>query len=62
MAVVVVLRLIIDDWVTAITERRRPLVTFADAAADLAVVLAAAASLRHGGDFVDVADFDTGPC
>ncbi|MDI5965008.1 Gfo/Idh/MocA family oxidoreductase [Streptomyces sp. SL13] len=49
-------RLMVDDWVAAITERRRPLVTFADAAADLAVVLAAAASLRHGGGFVDVAE------
>jgi len=42
--------------VAAITEQRQPLVTFADAAADLAVVLAAATSLQHGGDFVEVAE------
>jgi predicted dehydrogenase len=48
-------RLIVDDWVAAITGRRRPLVTFADAAADLAVVAAATVSLRRGGGFVEVA-------
>ena len=53
-------RLIVDDWVAAITEGRRPLVTFADAAADLAVVLAAATSLRSGGDFVEVAEIAKG--
>ncbi|WP_194922802.1 Gfo/Idh/MocA family protein [Catenulispora pinisilvae] len=53
-------RLMVDDWVAAITEERRPLVTFADAAADLAVVFAAAASLRHGGDFVEVAEIAKG--
>lgn len=47
-------RLMVDDWVAAITEERRPLVTFADAAADLAVVFAATASLRAGGGFVEV--------
>jgi predicted dehydrogenase len=49
-------RLMVDDWVAAITEERRPLVTFADAAADLAVVLAAATSLQSGGGFVEVAE------
>ena len=53
-------RLMVDDWVAAITEGRRPLVTFADAAADLAVVLAAATSLRSGGDFVEVAEIAKG--
>ena len=53
-------RLIVDDWVAAITEQRPPLVTFADAAADLAVVLAAAASLQHGGGFVDVTEIAKG--
>ena len=53
-------RLIVDDWVAAITEERPPLVTFADAAADLAVVCAAAASLQRGGDFVEVAEIAKG--
>jgi predicted dehydrogenase len=53
-------RLMVDDWVAAITEGRRPLVTFDDAAADLAVVCAAAASLQHGGDFVEVAEIVKG--
>jgi len=53
-------RLMVDDWVAAITEERRPLVTFADAAADLAVVLAATTSLQSGGDFVEVAEIAKG--
>ena len=53
-------RLMVEDWVAAITEERQPLVTFADAAADLAVVLAAATSLQHGGDFVEVAEMVKG--
>jgi predicted dehydrogenase len=53
-------RLMVDDWVAAITEERRPLVTFADAAADLAVVLAAATSLQQGGDSVEVAEIAKG--
>lgn len=53
-------RLMVDDWVAAIIEQRQPLVTFADAAADLAVVFAAATSLQHGGDFVEVAQIVKG--
>lgn len=53
-------RLMVDDWVAAIIEQRRPLVTFTDAAADLAAVIAAATSLHHGGDFVEVAEIAEG--
>lgn len=47
-------RLIIADWVAAITEHREPLVSARDASRDLAVVLAAQASLNDGGRPVEV--------
>ena len=49
-------RLIVDDWISAITENHPPLVTVADAYADLTVVLAAAMSLRERGRSVDIAE------
>ena len=49
-------RLIVDDWIAAITEHRPPLVTVADAYADLTIVLAAAMSLRERGRDVDIAE------
>jgi predicted dehydrogenase len=49
-------RLIIEDWVSAITEGIAPVVTAADALADLAVVLAAVKSLESGGFPVAVPD------
>jgi UDP-N-acetyl-2-amino-2-deoxyglucuronate dehydrogenase len=48
-------RLIIEDWVSAIRTGGRPLVSVADAQADLAVVLAARRSLETGGRPVTVA-------
>jgi predicted dehydrogenase len=42
-------RLIIEDWVSSISEGRAPVVTAQDALADLAVVLAAVESLESGG-------------
>jgi predicted dehydrogenase len=42
-------RLIIEDWVSAITDYHAPVVTAADALADLTVVLAAVTSLESGG-------------
>jgi UDP-N-acetyl-2-amino-2-deoxyglucuronate dehydrogenase len=49
-------RLIVDDWVSAITEHRPPMVTVADAYVDLAVVLAAAMSLSERGRGVEIAE------
>lgn len=42
-------RLVVEDWVSAITQGRAPVVTARDALADLAVVLAAVESLESGG-------------
>ena len=49
-------RLIVEDWVSAIIEHRQPLVTVADAYADLTVVLAAMMSVSERGRSVDIAE------
>ena len=50
-------RTIVEDWVAAVRGERSPLVTVDEAAADLAVVLAARESLARGGGWVAVAGF-----
>ena len=47
-------RLIVEDWVAAIEQGRAPLVGVADGARDLAVVLAAVASVAREGAVVEV--------
>ena len=49
-------RLIIDDWVAAIAERRSPVVTIEDAQRDLEVVLAARRSLEQNGRLVPLTE------
>jgi len=51
-------RLIIDDWVSCIRHGGRPVVTLADARADLAVVAAAERSLADDGRVSEVAGLD----
>jgi predicted dehydrogenase len=47
-------RLMVEDWLGAIRTGRAPVVPGGEGLADLAVVLAAAESLEHGGGFVEV--------
>jgi predicted dehydrogenase len=49
-------RSIVEDWVQAIAHGGQPVVSAADANADLAVVLAAIQSVRDGGRTVDVTE------